>query len=585
MNRRAHLLAVVLLSALSAAPVVAQQEPAAFRTRAEQRASTIGTLRDAAAARLEALRQVLPEPGDRALAALDAVASRLATFEFASAAAAVATTEEALQATGAGIPAAAATAMDALREALAAGDLARNQQEWLLLLADRLESCQRAVADQADLVVVLRELDEALAQCKRWQALTRPELAALRAYEANHRETQAARRTTELRDQAKTELDQLEHDFKGLAENFAAAAGARDSAFSQFETFANSLGDAISQLPDGDPLRDELRKRLDALDAPARAAFTKAYGDGAFARIQPVFAYHEHEYAGWRDEVGGVSAEEYLRFDCAAAMLARPRTGSLVHRASLWLAFVATDPECLRAAAHPGIAELVGSVRRDREDALARLVVVAEALVTELERLGLADDIQRQRAGVLADNDLRVTLQEHAAQWPLLGRVHRLTDAYDHKTLGERAALAKVRDDARLVVELQWPRMYQAVTLASGFTPALAGKFVGQTVRLDLGRNCADEFAPGPHDLVFRSDGHLFAAALDSGMQQWIAATTARTRIPLGDEDEYEGLAVVGAPGTLTLRAADGKAAGLEVPCRNVRLVGVRTGLIVFLAR
>ena len=575
-----------LLLAALLAPAVGQAEPAALRARAEQRAATLGSLREAAAARLAELHKVLVEPGGSVLAALDAVASRLEATEFASALEAVATAIEALPATGPGGPASPASAFDPLRDALMAGDRAKHQQEWLLLLADRLERCQQAVAaGQADLGALLRELDEALREGKRWRALERSELATLRAFEAEHRAAQSERRDGELREQAKTELQSLEQDFPGLARRFGAADGDRDSAFAQFDAVAGSVRDALCQLPDGDPVRTDLQQRLAALDTPAREAFTKAYGDAASARIQPVLDYHTHEHDGWRDEAGQLTAEQYLQFDCMAAMLGRPRTGALAHRATLWLAFVATDPECQRAAAHAPIAALVATVRKDRDTAVARLVTVAEALVAELERNGLADDTQRQRAGVLADNDLRVTLQEHAAQWPLIARVHHLTDAYDLKALGEPAARARIRAAEQTVVDLQWPRMGEAVALAPGFTPAMASRYEGLTVRLAAGRDCADEFAPGGHDRVFRIDGQLFAASFEPSLQQWLATATARTRRPLDGASEHEVLAVVGKPGTLGLLAADPKAEAVQVPCRQLRVIGLRADLVAFLVR
>jgi hypothetical protein len=370
-----------------------------------------------------------------------------------------------------------------------------------------------------------------------------------------------------------------------MAKAFTARGGERDSAFAQFDQLQAGIAEALVQLPDSDAVAQELQSRLARFDATAREAYAKAYGGDVLQRVKDAFDWHQSEFEGWRDEAGAVTAEEYLKIDCTTNSLAHPRNASLVNRSNAWLAFVGADAEFQRAAGDARLQSLRATVQKDRDVALERLLTVATGLVAEIEKAGLSDEVQRNRAAVLADWDLRLLLQEHPRQWELVARLHTLVDAFDRKALGDEAALAKLREEALKSVDSHWTRMQQSVPQMGGFVAEQAGKFAGRCVRLEQLRDHADEFVSGDFDLVFRIDGHAFAARHDPAVKAALAAAMARTKMHPSPQTEHEILAIVGPEGTLTLPAADPKEPGVAVPCRHLTIVGIRTGPIAFLAR
>jgi hypothetical protein len=576
---------ILCAAALAARRTSAQADPAAWRTRAEAAGKAAAKHQEASRTRLAEVRKAIGDPDNKVHGDLDEVEGKVGGLEFAGALGALDLADGHLEYVAEPARPAVKSGLDVLRKVLKQGEQAKACQDVQQELGDRLEHLQRLLQEQADVLATLRDLDQTLATAQKWGALTRAEQLSLRGYLAGHQSAAARKQADQLRERAKTELQQLEQEFGAIAKAMTGRGNPRDSAFAQFDQAQASIADALAQLPEGDAATKELRTRLHKLEATAREAFAKAYGTGILERVKGSLDTYSHEFEGWQGESGTVTAEEYLKIDCTVSSLAHPRTAAMVNRGNGWLTFVGTDAEFQRAVQDQKLEALYHSVVKDRDTAVARLVATAEALVADIEKAGLADEVQRNRAAVLADWELRLLLQEHPRQWELIARLQKLTDAFDRKALGDEAALAKIRDEAVKAAEANWTRMQQTLPLVGGFVARESGKFQGSCLRLEPGRNHADDFAAGDFDLVFRIDGELFAARLDPAVKAAVAAASARTGTPLTAETEYEVVVVVGAEGTLTLPTADGKGQGTTLPCRGMKVIGLRIGPIAFIAR
>jgi hypothetical protein len=583
MKTSMHLLGLTLLL-LGARPARGQSDPAAYRQKAESAAKRVTELQEAAKEKLGAARKSVGDDENKVQNDLDEIAGKVNGQDFAAAVGIIPNAEGRLEDVPEASRPAFKTALAALARTLEEGVRARARMEALQPLGDRLENLQAQAKENADLHLLLREMDDLVAQVHGAQALTPQEIAGLRVHLAGHRTASHKRRAGDLREKIKTELTQLEAEFPAIQKGLADRAE-RESAVSRFDQVATTIQGDLAPLPADDPAVRDLRGRLAKLETPVRETYTKMQGAAVSERLKANLDFQAYMFENWKQEQGAVSAEEYLKIDCTIQHLAHPKTVALVNLANPWFAFVQNDPEYQRINPDQKFKAHLEAVQKERDAAVTRMLGICEALVAEIEKAGIAGQEPRDRAVFLADWDLRTCLQEHPKMWDLIARVQKLTDAFDRKALAGDAAVAKIREEALKTVEAHWTRMYGAVPIAGGFTGDQAGKFRDRFVRAQMGRNIAGEFVPGEFDLVFRLDGELLAGRYEPAVKAAVAAGRARFELKPSDADDYEIVAQVGAEGTLTVPSPDGKAPGAELPCRRLRVTGVRFGPVAHLVR
>ena len=579
----ALLRSAALLALLVATRAGAQGDPAPYRQKAEAASKRAAELQAKANEQIAATRKSIDDKDNKVQGDLDDVANKVLGQDFAAALGTIPIAESHVEYVPEAARPAFLAALAQLKKGLETGAQARAQQDALQLLGDRIEGLATQVKDGGDLVAPLRDLDDTVNQIKAAQALDARDLAALRIFLAGHKNKARQRQMEELRERTTAELATLEAEYPAIQKALGERSE-REQAIARFEQGANSVLDAIARLPADDKATKDLRARVEKMDAPVRDAYSKLQAVATGERLKGTLDFQAYQFEGWEQETGGSTAEDYLKVDCTLELLGCKRTANLIGQANSWLAAVAKDAEFQRITPDPKLQALLDKMRKDRDTALLRVVAVAEALVADIEKTGISEPAQRDRAAYLADWDLRMTLHEHPRQWDLIARVYKLTDAFDQKTLGNDA-ISKRREEAAKTVDSQWSRMVAALPIAGGFVGDQAGKFRDKFIQIQAGRNYADEFVAGEHDLVFRVDGELLAARLDPAVKAALAAARTRLALTPAPEDEYEIVALVGAEGTLGLPAPDGKGAGATLPCRTLKVVGVRLGPIGFLAR
>lgn len=578
-----------LVLLLSTSALCAQVDLAEVGKRREAAKQAATSCQQSARAAVQAAQKKLAGQQNKVLRGLDDILLKLEGLEFEAGLGGLDFALSYLEEIAEADRAATKTLLDAIQKELQAGDLANRRETVLAEVAERLQRLATSLAEKEDVTAQLVDLDDTTARAARSTALPPQELHALRKHIAAARAQATARTADEMRAKATTDLAALEASWPALEAEFGDAnAGTRDSGFAKFDEARNAIRDSLTLIPEADAPAAQLRERLAKLEVRADAHFAKAYLTAILERTKPIWEGHASEIEGWDSEAGTASFADYVNIDgTGISQLNLPRCVALVKRSNEWLVYATLDPEYGRAKAHPELAKLMQVVSGVREKALAKLVPVAEALVAEAEKTGLADERTRDRIALLADWDLRLALQEVPKQWELIPRLHALVDAFDQKALGAEKAAAKTLADAKAAAEVNWTRMMQIVPVLGGFEPTQAWKFRGQLVRLEGARDRTAEFRKGRHDLVFTARGVTFAAIFDAPLAAHLALVAKRTGWKPGPDAELDLLFHVADEGKLVLAGPDagGKPDDVEIPCRTLRVIGLRSGPVAFVTR
>lgn len=571
------LLAGALPAQLDLKQAAAKQQEAEQRVLAAQQAGT---------AAVAAVRKAIADPENKVQGDLDEVANKLGALEFEAALGATGLVPEHLDYLAEEVRPAVLGALETLRTELRAGLRSQQQAEALRELGERLAHLEQQIAEQQDVGITLLDLDASAAKASRSQALDRADLARLRQQLAKHRAKHAAATGVELLQRAKSDFAELDAALPGLREAMAGAdAGARDSAFARCDEAVAGIRRSLAGLPAADAARQDLWRKLDAIDAATTARYREVTGPAVRERMLGLWDGFAHEFEGWEEEAGGANAVDYANLDGSnVGTFGLPRTAALVNRADVWLAFAGTDPEYRRTSNHPEVAALTAQVVEKRKKAIARLAAAAQALVDGAAATAIEEERVRDRWLVLADTDLRSVLHEDATMWPLVQKMHAAVDAYDQKALGDKATARRLAD-ALAAAEANWTRMLQLTPITQGFEPALAAVYDGRLVQLLQVRDRTAEFAAPGGDLVFDQGGVTFVAQFTLPVRAWLAAERARCGASARGDEDYELLAVVGEETTAMLLGPAGNNDGLAVPCRRLSVVGLRQGPVAFVIR
>ena len=547
------------------------------------------TAQETAKAAIAEIRKQLPETDSKVVRNLDDVELKLVGLEFDAAIGGLQMAQESIDGVKAELRPAITALLLGIGKQLAAGAQANARHDVLKEFEERLPLLEKAIADKDDLTSQLKELDDSTAKANRCQALTREELFALRKHLARHRESAIKHAADEARTRATAELAELERAFAGLRTEFVSTTVAtRDSAFAKFGEARASIRDALARIPEADSGARTIREKLAKLEVDWESEFTKTYGSGILERTKHVWESTLGEFEDWEKETGTATLADYVNIDGSyISQLNLPKCAALINRANLWLAFVGTDPEFTQAKTHPELVRLTNTVRAQRDTALARMTAGAQTLVAEAEKTGIADEKARDRLGVLVDWDLRIVLQDTPKQWDLVARLYKLLDAFDRKALGDDKALEQIRSNALKSAEANWLRMSSLVPILGGFEPTQAGKFKGPWVRLEKLRERTADFRPGDHDLVFTTEGCTFAGKYEPALAKALEVAFARSGARLTPELEIELIFTVGEEGKLALvgPSSGGKSDDIEIPCRRLRVFGLRAGALAFIAK
>jgi hypothetical protein len=481
--------------------------------------------------------------------------------------------------------AAAGDAMLRLREELRAAHTAQLGAEAIRELIERLEPLQGLLDDGSDLVIPLKDLHASLAGAELADALPRADIVALRGRLAGTRAAFDARIAREMAARAEADLAELEKAMPDLRKEFEGDAQTRDSAHAKFADAQRAIRYSLARVPDAGS--KEVRERLARLEGEQAATYSRQYGAALHATIRENHEFTADRFAEWEKEadVEGPSAQAYIDLDGSNIdQLYLPRTAAYVDRTNVWFAYLYTLEGYAPCAAHPEVKALVETIGKRRAAALDRIHKVASRLAGEIEKVALEEDRVRDRLLVLADWDLRLLYQDDSRVWPLVAGLHRAVDARDRKALGEAKAAARIREGAEKAAAEGWPRSLGWYPMAGGFDPIHAALFRGRTVRLEKLHDLKASFRPGDHDLVLDLDGVYFAAKYDPAVRAGVEAQLARAGATLAPRDELELVLSVGEEAKLALLPA-GDARPVEVPCRRMTVLGVRSGPVAFLAR
>ncbi|MBL8696293.1 MAG: hypothetical protein JNJ88_19510 [Planctomycetes bacterium] len=578
---RLHLAALVAAAFAAAAP--AQGDPAPYRQKAEAATKRMAEKQSAVMQQMVAARKSVGDDANKVQGDLDEAANKVSGTDFAAALGQIPIAESHVEYVPEGNREAFLAALKNLQKALEEAAQVRAQADALQLAGDRLESLKTTLQDGGDAASQLRDLDDTVNHLKGSQALTQKELSELRVYLAGHKNTSYTKRMDALREQAKLDAATLDAEYPAIQKSLSEAAE-RDSAIARFDTMSNTVLESALLLPWEDAVAKDLRARIAKMAEPVRAAYSAASAVSIGERLKANLDFQADQFEGWKEETAAFTVDDYLLPSSTVNLLGFPKTCAFIRLSMPWFAYVAMDPEYQHTTPDPKFAALQESLRKDADAAVAKLLAVAEPLVAEIEKVGFTEEGQRERAAYLASWDLRMALHEHKKQWDLIARVQKLVDAFDRKALGAEAAIAKMREEALKTTEAHWNRMWATVPIAGGFVGDQAGKFRDKQIRVEAGRNYSDEFVAGDFDMVFRMNGELFAAKLDPALKAGIEAQRTRLELKPTPDDEYEIIATVGAEGALGLAGADGKQAA-TLPCRMLRVFGVRLGPISYLAR
>jgi hypothetical protein len=493
-------------------------------------------------------------------------------------------------ATGAGpairsLPAAAqAKASDAfvqLTQVLQQGAQAKAGAEALAAMTNFLQLYEREEEGSRKAETLLRSIADGAAGVQRLGALPAAELASLRVFVAKEQQAQRAPLAKKAADKASAAMAKLEAGYPELRAKLEAATG---SAFeAQYSRLDESLDTVRALLLGVDPSLDvtPITKRLDALEAEGTAMCGRGYGKEVHERLLFDWNSRAGLYAGWTDERAEVTPAAYLANQGNAIQTLNHRlTANAVNHANMFLASALVDEHYRRCAAHPELVALVERARTERKEAVARLLEVAGDYITAFEQAPPTTAAARDRLVTLADWDLRAMFEDAAEQWPLVARLHALTDAFDRRELGDAAALAKIRDSAQQGAEQLWIRMAKKLPLTS-YDPQRNGRTKGRLVAIDKLLTRTSDFAPGEHDAIAEFKGRTHALAWSAPLRAELARAASRFGAD-AIAGELFVVAWVEAPTQLRLLGPSA-AEGVDVPATKLRVIGLRQGPVVYL--
>jgi hypothetical protein len=476
-------------------------------------------------------------------------------------------------------------ALLALGEQLRTGSRAQQRFEALQELASRVEQLAGlGAADDAS--SLLSDLAATAGRVGRSDALPRAELARLQQQLARRRLDDGRRVAAECLLRAQEEMALLRQAF-GEIRGELAVADQRDRGVARFDDAARNILTALARVPADE--RRSTQQELDKLQAEVDTAYRAANAAATVERIRNSWEFTADEFAGWEEEAAEITAAGYVTFDPPSVdRLNLPRTLALLQRVHLWLAFVGQDADYLRNRDEPPVAAFTRSILERRDRAYAKLLPLARAVVDGMAAIEIGDDTVRGRLQTLADWDLPMALQNHPEQAALVARVHALLDAHDRRTLGDEAALLRIREQALAAADGLWSRYQQWLPVQGGFEPTLAQLFVGKMMRLEGVWPRSAEFEHAPGQIVFDLGGQVFVGTLTPALAA--AVTAAHTRLgqaavgELDREQPCELLVVVGDEQTCRLLGPKGAEDAMEVPARALRVVGLRQGAVFAVA-
>ncbi|MCU0865264.1 MAG: hypothetical protein MUC36_15890 [Planctomycetes bacterium] len=574
----------VLLALLAPFPLPAQLDPAALQKKQEGPAAAVAEALQQCEAAVATLRQVLGDPNHKLHGSCDEIANVLKGGSFDAGLGVIPIAlEHVRDYVAEERQADTRAALVELQSRLQRGSRALHQLEALQELGQRVQYLAELDAE-ADATSLLADLASSANRAGRTDALARAELAQLQQQLARRRTANEARQAATSLAQADTELAQLQQDWPSMRTAMSGSdSEERDRSLARFDEAARSIRTALARVPAAG--RQPLQQRLAMMQSEADAHYRRAFAAATVERIRNSWEFTADEFAGWAEETAEITATGYLGFDPPSAdKLGLPRTVALLQRTNLWFAFVEQDADYLRNRAEPAVQAYTQSIRELRQAAWQKLLPLARAVVSGLASVEILDDQVRGRLQTLADWDLPLALQNHPEQAALVARVHALLDAHDRRTLGDEAAVARIREQAMTAADSLWSRYQQWLPVQAGFEPTQGQLFTGMLMRLDGVWPRTTEFECAPGQLVFDLGGVVFRGTLEPAVAAAVSA--ARTRLGLAPTDGLdrdqpcELLAVIGDELDCKLLGPKGAEDAMVVPARAVRILGLRQGAV-----
>lgn len=473
-------------------------------------------------------------------------------------------------------------ALGALRQTLAAGQLALLRHESLRELADRLEALGGLGADD-DATIALADLAASATKATRSQALAAGDLARLQQDLARRRSRNEERVGAEQLGEAKRTLAQLRSELPAIEGELAAADEAtRERGRSRLDEALQAIrvGAARARVDE----RKALLQELAGAAAKAEASYVRAIAGPLLARIRENWQFSADQFEGWADEVGESTAQGAIDLQPPNIdVFCLPKCVRLVDSAGKWFAFVGQDADFRRGQGAAEVAAYAREIADLRSKALAKLLPEVTRVLDGLPAIAIEEERIRNRMQTIADWEVPIGLLLHPDVPALRARVHALLDAHDRKTLGDERALATVREQALAAADAIWPRLQAVLPVEGGFEPATSSLFVGRTMRLEGVTLRTAEFAPGDHDVVFDLAGHVFVGGLAPAVRAAIARGRQRLGLAgdrLDSAEPCEFWAVVGDDAQAKLLGPKGAEDALPVPARRVQIVAARQGAV-----
>lgn len=384
-----------------------------------------------------------------------------------------------------------------------------------ILGKDTRSSQQYAIRSADD---SLNRLETMLKQLPADDEAVKPLAARIEKMRAEYASAASAGTASAEIDRVASRVESVEGDWAELMKTVQdpERSGVADSAARDAYTKMEMLKGLIADLPADDPRTKALAERQNKMQAEFDKVYAAAGAARVVARLQDLWDDGKEGWQGWEDETAGPSFQDFALKGGSSGeqQFNMPKTVALRRQADRFFDFIKDDESYKAVAEVPEVKAIVDDVRAKREQAYAKLVKAATAVVAEAETAQM--DSTKLMAVQYMDHPLQMALGEESPEYKqLLERrdviLKREADAVAAAEKAAKEAYAKLSAEA----EKAWPAMAAKFADAQdGFDPDTAK--VGQYVRLkDINNRMGWDY--GSDDLPFASrwNGKPFAARFD----------------------------------------------------------------------
>lgn len=494
-----------------------------------------------------------------------------------------------------------AAEIDALKKQMAGAENAEEAARLRQDVEGQINDLKGAIDDWIRFQEYAEELDDLLADDDTTAVLSADEIAKTRKTMATYRKVAMQKQAAAAIDELKQAVDGLEPRMEEyVAEISGDSPAARDNAIQSYGYNTQRIRELLDMV---DPANAEAAAQIakfEKIDAEFNNVYAKGMADEVLDQITRYWEMEAYEYEGWDKETASPTFEELVKIrNEANGRLGLPRNADLVESANHWLDVRNGDELYQLTKDDPRIVAVVAGVKKQRDEALAKLLKNAEKILAEAEKTQLDQD-KRDRLSSFAEDDLRLSLDGAPEQAALEARARKVVDAWDEQVLG-----AQRRAEAAMVALTEqannnWPDMVDRFKFPDDeFDPNRLGAFKGKTILLSgVFNRMGWDFAPGEYDFAMTINGVAVAGRYDKAIKAHIDDVLRRTMTEaLPEETPCEVVAVVEGKGKIKEIARVSETGNVEglnytanatshetVDCVLLKIVGLKIGPVAAVA-